>query len=158
MAPFFWVIIPGTVFQLRGTCWQVWLMMCWKVIKWRKRMTFVMTKAEWGQRKWRFSSMCCILHKRCGNERQLEISLLQNRIEAGIACYLWLCLLSYWIFGNPTVAMKFNYRTLPGFQFCVYSLSVRVSQVPPYQTLSSMSLFTLNLWAFLEKAVITSKR
>lgn len=35
----FLVPITDTVFRVRGACWQVWLMMCWKAIKWRKGMT-----------------------------------------------------------------------------------------------------------------------
>lgn len=35
----FVVPIPHTVFRLRGARWQVWMMMCWKTIKWRRGMT-----------------------------------------------------------------------------------------------------------------------
>lgn len=50
---FFFVPIPDTVFRLRGACWQVALMMCWKAIKWGKRMTNLWwQKQSEGQRAW----------------------------------------------------------------------------------------------------------
>lgn len=36
---FFFVPILYTLFRLRGARWQVWIMMCWKAVKWRKGMT-----------------------------------------------------------------------------------------------------------------------
>lgn len=77
-APFFFSVpILDTVFRLRGECWQVGLMMCWKAIKWRKRMTNL-----WWQKQNEdnvpdpLSSILRIIHKPLKDKRRAGKGLL----------------------------------------------------------------------------------